>query len=132
MQWNMLVILQLHREDVSVRLVFRRGVLSLRFRSSAAVLFDIRLRSESKPSRYRIKCILCPDVARNRGTCVHENETLKYIALPSSIIDGERAEFVADSDGPSASDGVEVRNKSLDGIESPQGIARNEGAPTPQ
>ncbi len=79
-----------------------------------------------------MKCILCPGVARNRGTCVHENEALKYIALSNNIIDGERAEFEADSDRSSGSDGVEVRNKSLDGIESPQGIARNEGAPTPQ
>ena len=55
-RWNMLDVPQLDGEDVSIGLVFRRSIFSSRYRSSAAVMYDNRLRSESKPVEYRIKC----------------------------------------------------------------------------
>ncbi len=80
-QWNMLVVPHLDEEDVSMRCVFRLSILSSRYRSSSAVMYDNRLGSESKQAQYRIKCALCPGAARNRGVCAHENEGLKYISF---------------------------------------------------
>ena len=98
-QWSSVIIPASEKEQIQLRIVFQRSVLSSVFRSSAAVLIDSRRESVSKPFKHRIQCVLCSGFAKNRGFCAHQNEVAKYVAMSNRLRDSERYLSAQKSDG---------------------------------